>query len=224
MTKYLAAEPAVVSAWAASIGAGATVVAAVAAVSAAVIAVRTLNASRRDSSERTRPLVLAELRPYRYGHKRYARLVIRNVGPTPAYNVRLKFDPELKDLGTRSGSASAVSNIIERYKNPILTLMPGVELSNVYFIGHRNEEAGVWVNDEKVPDHVTVTATYGTKIGALYSYTEVFDLDMNIHMLESFTTSSLSEESLNRKSAEATQSIAKSLEAIATSLQRTADK
>lgn len=58
---FYASTTDLMSAWGAIIGGGATAIAATAGVFAAIAAVRTLRATKRDSRDRTRPMVGAEL-------------------------------------------------------------------------------------------------------------------------------------------------------------------
>lgn len=69
---------------------------ALATVAAAVVAIWTLVALKRDSLDRTRPVMLAELRAAILTHD--AEFIVRNVGQSVACNVRVEFDPPLPVL------------------------------------------------------------------------------------------------------------------------------
>lgn len=206
-----------VSAWSDVFSAAGTVVAAVAAATAAVIAIRTLLASKRDSRDRSRPMVGADLVPDPHPSARTAFLVVRNFGPSVAYNVKVAFDPPLVEKPTRSGQPSVLPFIIKRYAEPIPTLIPGNELSNIYFIGERDPDnpEDLLRNDEPIPDRVTVTITYGSAHDLTEEYSDTFVLDMRVLLLETFSEHSDSQHGLQKRSTKALEKITPAITALA---------
>lgn len=214
-----------VSAWATAIGAGGTVVAATAAVAAGVVAIGTLRATKRDSRDRSRPMVGAELVPDPHRSARMASLVVRNFGPSVAYNVKVDFDPPLVEGKTHSGQRSIVPFIIKRYAEPIPTFMPGNELSNVYFIGKEDPDSpdDVIRNDEPIPERVTVKVTYGSAPDEFDTYSDTFILDMSVHLWGTFSTHSDSPQALQKRSTHALEQVGSSLVRVAKDIHRIED-
>lgn len=111
-------------------------VSAVATVVAALVAALALVSAAADSAKRTRPMLTAELRTAPH-NDRAAIFVIRNDGPTPARNVRVRFVPELRtypdDASHEERTAGAIAY---RYLNRTISLInPGQELVNVWYRG-----------------------------------------------------------------------------------------
>ena len=102
-----------------------TLVTAVVAIGTGIVAVLTLFALRSDSRERTRPMMTAELVPDVIDQAKLL-FVIRNVGPTPAKSVQVRFRPPIPD------DARVARYLSARYAAPIPTLAPGSELLSVY--------------------------------------------------------------------------------------------
>ncbi len=211
-----------VSAVGAAVGGGATVVAAAAAVAAAFVAVRTLRATKRDSRDRSRPMVGAELVIDPQLSARTASLVVRNFGPSVAYNVKVEFDPPLAEQPTHSGQPSIIAFLLKRYADPIPTFMPGNELFNIYFIGKEDPDDPDRSirNDEQIPDRVTVTITYGSAPNERDTYSDTFVLDMSVHRWGTFSTHSDSLHSLQKRSTQALEKIAPAMAHLATDIGR----
>ncbi|MFC9363068.1 hypothetical protein ACFTZB_41685, partial [Rhodococcus sp. NPDC057014] len=133
MIAYLASPTTdLVSAWGT---AGGAIVTAISVVVATAVGIRTLKASERDSRDRSRPMVGAQLvRDVHPSERGTADLVVRNYGQSVAYDVQVTFDPTIESTETRSGDDSFVPLIRRRYENPIANLMPGVELRNLWFV------------------------------------------------------------------------------------------
>lgn len=102
---------------------------------AVAVAVRTLNASRDDSRERSRAFVVPELRRELLSQGTI-NMRIRNVGPTSARDVEVQFDPpppaELEELP----DDNMWKWVYRAYAKKIDTWPPGWTLSNVVRAGH----------------------------------------------------------------------------------------
>lgn len=165
---------------------GAAVVATGSGVIAATSGVRTLRQNRRDSKARSRPMVAAELReiPYTEGSQ---MIVVRNYGPSFARDVRVTFDPRIPDgANPEQGMTQFLKR---RYASPIWVLTPGMELDNIYYSAHSDNQ-GKKVNREPTPDHVTVTITYKNDAGQ--EFADHFPLDTNLLRNRTFSESSAS--------------------------------
>lgn len=167
--------------WASTNGAG---LGGVAAVVTGAVAVAALLVAARDSTERSRPMVVAELRDaLRADAIQY--LVIKNLGPSVARKVRVLFDPPLSEMDDSESRLAAF--IQRRYSKPIPALVPGQELDNIWFSG-RPDAAKGWVNSEPLPDTFTVRIRYhGVR---RRRYEERFDLDVGLIRQRTYATSS----------------------------------
>ncbi|MFL1596225.1 hypothetical protein NQ854_25365 [Rhodococcus ruber] len=186
-----------VTAWATVVGSGAAVSTALIALVAAIIALRQLKASRDESKERSRPMVGVDLRPSRYA---YTDFVVRNYGPSAAYNVKLSVDPpfeqmsgDLRDFGR---------HITRRYEHPIPTLMGGSELTNVI--------ASLSLGDQPQVgnERFTVKVTYGDMPDRTNTYTDQYIFDPAVIALETKATSNRDPEVSLGKLAKAMDSMA----------------
>ncbi|WP_338891909.1 hypothetical protein [Rhodococcus sovatensis] len=201
------------SAWGAIIGGGATAIAATAGVFAAIAAVRTLRATKRDSRDRTRPMVGAELVLGSNPEDQNAYLVIRNYGHTVAYNVQVWFTPRITSTGTRSGRLSFVPTLLARYDNPITTMMPGVQMRNAWWFdrGVLSEDGDKSVNDEPIPACATVTIRLSDRPNfwskGAERYTDEFVLDVATLRGELITKRSDDPHALQKRSTQATEAI-----------------
>ncbi|MFE5877793.1 hypothetical protein ACFQ6H_21230 [Rhodococcus sp. NPDC056506] len=212
------------SAWGALIGGGATVIAASAAVAAGVVAVNTLRASKRDSRDRSRPMVGALLEHDPHPTGRTTHLMVRNYGTTVAYNVEVTFDPKIEDTGTVSGQRSFVPFLLNRYEKPIRTMMPGVELDNIWYVSGERDADNAPQNDEPIPDLVTATISYSDRADFSHKdtnrYVDVFTLDMTIIKTSVFSTHTDDHLGLHKRSAKALEKVAPALEQVAKDIHR----
>lgn len=140
---------------AAAVTAVGTVVMAVAIVVTAWYARGTLSATRSDSRERTRPVIVAELRRELLAQGT-TLIVLRNLGASVARNVTVTFVPPPPENFRDLPADNMMKWIYERYANPITTWAPGWTVSNVIRSGH----------DALNP--ITVTATYEGPDGTRY--------------------------------------------------------
>lgn len=226
MAKLFALDTDVVSAWSAVATAGGTVVAATAAVAAAVAAIRTLRASKRDSRDRSRPMIGALLVRDAHPTSRTAELVVRNYGQSIAYNVELFFDPPIVDKGTATGKNSFVPFLIRRYEKPIPNMMPGVELRSIWFTPGQ-EINGVIRNDEPIPEMVELTIRYSDRpnFWSRHSnrYRELFVLDLSLIRGDVISTHSDDHLGLHKRSTQALEKVAPALQQVAKDLHRIED-
>ncbi|BBY98369.1 COG1361 family protein [Mycolicibacterium fallax] len=137
-------------------------------ITAAVVAIWTLVALKRDSADRTRPVILAELRAAVL--TRDAEFIVRNVGQSVARDVKVDFDPPLPVLEGDAAEGLATPYLQRRYSQVIPTFPPGLALYNSY------QDAND--NDEPTPDDFTATITYYDMHG--HKYTDSYDLTMDV--------------------------------------------
>lgn len=131
-----------------------------------LVAIATLRALRRDSRDRSRPVVVAELLPIVLSHGT-SELVIQNVGQGVAKNVAVAFDPPItEDIGQMA------AYLARRYGRVIPTMGPGRRLTNIY-AHQRDGEL-----DEPVPTDLTVTVNYQDPRGRKYE--DRYDLTVDI--------------------------------------------
>ncbi|WP_287164564.1 hypothetical protein [Rhodococcus sp. (in: high G+C Gram-positive bacteria)] len=186
------------SAWGALIGGSATAIAATAGVAAAIAAIRTLNASKRDSRDKARPMVGAELERHPHPGSRTTNLLVRNYGQSVAYKVKVTFDPPLVDGETRAKRGSLMPYLLNRYRNPIENLMPGVELRNFWHFGVASDDGKTLVNDMPIPDVVIATIRYSDRpdfwAKSTNRYKETFTLDMGL--IQTGTSSTFTDDHL----------------------------
>ncbi|QRY48137.1 hypothetical protein JVX93_15925 [Mycolicibacterium boenickei] len=139
----------------------------IATVSAAVVAILTLLSLKQDSADRTRPMIVAELK-----HAvltRNSELLVRNVGQSVARNVKVDFDPPLPCPADGDGEDQVgllTPFLQRRYSRVIPTFPPGMVMDNYY-----QDSAG---EDEPVPDDFTVTISYSDTHGR--KYTDSYEL------------------------------------------------
>jgi hypothetical protein len=182
---------------------------------AAVNGVRTLLQTRRDSLNRSRPMVAAEFRDASPS-RGTLYLVIRNYGPSVAKNVQVSFDPAIPDPPPEMAKESVVPFLKRRYSRVIPTLTPGTELRNVYYIGE--PQGGFFINSEPTPERVLVTISCESADGK-QRYTDTFDLDVDLIQNETWVTSSLAMESQVKDIRAHLKGIDKSMQSISRNLQ-----
>jgi hypothetical protein len=119
------------------------------------IAIATFRSLRRDSRDRTRPVLSAELLPVVLA-RGTSELVVQNIGASVATNIRVAFDPPIPDTGTLS------AYLVRRYAHPIPTMGPGRRLTNIYAQMVDGQP------DEPVPEDFTVAFDYEDSRGDSY--------------------------------------------------------
>ncbi|WP_432110290.1 hypothetical protein [Streptomyces sp. AA1529] len=174
--------------WPAWISSGAAAAGAGAAWFASYNGVRTLRQTKSDSINRSRPMVAAEFRDA-YPATASLYFVVRNYGPSVAKDVEVTFTPPIPDPEPEKAEESIIPFLKERYARKIATLMPGVELKNVYYTGRAGPD-GKFHNWEDVPESFTVTISYEDTDGAKYQ--DSYDLDVALMQGETRITSSRS--------------------------------
>lgn len=173
---------------------------------AAVNGVRTFRQTRKDSADRSRPMVAAEFRDA-LPSRGDLYLVIKNYGPSVARDVQVTFDPPVPDPAPEKADQSIVPFLKTRYAQPISTLTPGAELRNVWYYGIAGPD-GSFANSESTPDQVTVTIDYKSADGSR-AYSDSYLLDVQILQQETTVTSSLAPEVQLRDGVAALQEISK---------------
>lgn len=176
-----------------------TAVTGLCAVITSIVAISSLRALRGDSRDRTRPVVGAELLPIVLS-RGTCELVIQNIGASVAKNVRVTFDPPIREsMGVTAGY------LARRYEHPIPTMGPGRRLTNVY--GHRRGD-GSAAFDEDVPLDVSVTIDYEDTHGRGYS--DVYELTSQTLMNETTTSpANTDEKGIQRRFVHALEAIAR---------------
>jgi hypothetical protein len=108
--------------------------AAIAVIVTGAVAVQTLVAQRRDSRDRTRPLIVASLQPGPLKPHGTVYLVIRNAGATVARNLQVTFKPEIptRRMDDAGQPITGPQYIRDRYSRTIAMLGPGESLRNLY--------------------------------------------------------------------------------------------
>lgn len=107
----------------------------VATVVAAVVAVFTLMRAGLDSASRSRPYIVVEYRVPEFAFKRMV-LVVRNVGPTAARNVKVDFNPPFT---TDGGHDRLAPYVARRYAQAIGVVGPGQELTSIVMVDTEDE-------------------------------------------------------------------------------------
>lgn len=134
-------------------------VAGVMAVVTGLVAIVTLWSLRKDSRDRSRPVLSAELLPVVLS-KGTSEFIVQNVGPSVAKDVKVTFDPPItEDVG------QVAAFLARRYSRTIPTMSPGRRLSNIYshWVGDGSDELA-----EPVPKEFAVAITYSDAHGRKY--------------------------------------------------------
>lgn len=186
---------------ASSIAAGAACAGAGAAWLAALVGVRTLRGARRDSRERSRPMVAAELRDDAHAAATQL-LIVRNYGPSVAFDVKVTFDPPIPD--PEDPATSVTPFLKRRYADRIPALTPGMELDNVWFAGSPDGANG-WRNDEPTPDRCDVTIACRSSDGV--EYKDTFPIDVGLIRQRTHVSSSTSPDAQRKEMLKAIKGI-----------------
>ncbi|NNM44591.1 hypothetical protein [Knoellia koreensis] len=179
-------------------------VGALATLAAAVVAIMTLLALRRDSQDRTRPVMGAYLQAHPLSHGT-SELVVTNYGPTPARDVRVIFDPPLPKLEGAEARGKITPFLEKRYDQVIPTVAPGMKLINVYTVmGDQN--------DEPVPNSFTISFSY-TDMRGRTRYKDAYPL--SVETLRNSTSTSPSDKpggsDIPKRTAKALEAIARGI-------------
>lgn len=154
-----------------------TAVAGIATALAAIVAIVAVVFAARDFHERSRPVVIAEVRIPKGGYSSLD-FVVRNAGQSVARNVRVAFDPPLKQEGP--GAFSLRTALAKRYALTIPVLAPGQELSNVIAIDDEDER------QSDLPHKFSVKVEYDR--GRKSRYDEEFEFDLQVYFNETTRT------------------------------------
>jgi hypothetical protein len=179
-------------------------VGALATVAAAVVAIVTLLALRKDSRDRTRPMMGAFLRPDVLTNG-VSELVIKNYGPTAATRVRVTFDPPLPKLEGTDADEQSTPFLQRRYAHEIPTIAPGMELANIYqtFQGD--------MCYEPLPNDFTIHFSYSDALGD-HAYAESYAL--SVETLRNATgsyPSNTDDKGMRRRKVKALEAIARGI-------------
>lgn len=160
-------------------------IAAAAAIVAVAFAAWGIVNAKRDSRDRTRPVVLAEFQ-FAPDSDTTFLLVVTNVGHSVARKLRVSFDPPVGE----SDPTSMAPRLRRRYAGTIPLLAPGQELANIWWSGHQVAGHAELVNEIPTPDEVTVTIEYDDEHGR--QYREQIPLTVDSMLLTTFAVSSSS--------------------------------
>jgi hypothetical protein len=175
-----------------------TAMGSIATVTAATVAIWTLVALRRDSRDRTRPVMIAEIRPGVLSD--VAELIVRNVGPSVAKNVTFKFDPELPVLEGAEAAGMTTPYLQRRYSRTIPTFGPGMTMYDVY------QSSGEPF--EPVPEEFSLTINYFDMHDQ--EYTDSYELSVITLRDHIYTRpGDTDDEAMRRRVAEAVEAVAR---------------
>jgi hypothetical protein len=122
----------------------------------------TLEANKQDSRERTRPVMVADLRPELLSHGT-TLMVIKNYGASPASEVKLTFDRDMPENLDDLPDSDNWKWIFQRYQFPVHTWAPGWARTNVVRFG----------GDDLEP--ITVTISYLGRDAHVYEETYLLE-------------------------------------------------
>jgi hypothetical protein len=175
-----------------------TAMGSIATVAAAAVAIWTLVALRQDSRDRTRPVMIAEIRPAVLSD--VAELHIRNAGPSVAKNVSFEFDPELPALEGPEAAGMTTPYLQRRYSRTIPIFGPGMTMHDDY--QSANDP------DEPVPEEFTLTINYFDMHGREYNDS----YELSVEWLRDHIYSrpgDTHDEAIRRRIAEAVEAVAR---------------
>ena len=132
---------------------------------AAVFGRHQLNEAKDLREAQTRPFVVIDLGSS--AHTLFD-LVVKNIGPTLARDVRFEFDPPI-----RSTDDDLDPHKIKMFREGISTLAPGKEIRTLF-------ERGPARHKSDLPDTYEVTVTYTDQTGTR-NYEEKIDLDFGLY-------------------------------------------
>ncbi len=134
-------------------------------IAAAFFGRRQLNEAKELREAQTRPFVVIDLDSS--AHTLFD-LVVKNIGPTLARDVRFEFDPPI-----RSTDDDLDPNKIKMFREGISTLAPGKEIRTLF-------ETGPARHKSELPDTYEVTVSYSDQTGKR-QYQERVDLDFGLY-------------------------------------------
>lgn len=185
-------------------------VGAVAAVTAAAFAGWGIRRTTHDNRTRAQPVMVAEFGPSEFSSETI-RLVVKNMGETPARGVRVVFEPPIPvaEKGTHAWV------LHERYGKDIPTLAPGQQLGNSWWHSDFSLDDPSARNIHGLPNEVIVSFTYTGLDGV--ELNDFYVLNVRLVLLEGNAVSSASVPGR-------LETIAKSTKAIADSVKLTAPR
>ncbi|POH56977.1 hypothetical protein [Arthrobacter glacialis] len=160
-------------------------VGAVAAVSAAIFAGWGIRRTTNDNRARAQPVLVAEFGPSEFSSDTI-RLIVKNMGATPARDIQVVFEPPIPE-GAKGSHAWVLH---ERYDKAIPTLAPGQQLGNSWWLSDFSLDDPSSRNVRGLPNEVKVTFTYTGLDGVELS--DFYNLNVRVALLEGNAVSSSS--------------------------------
>lgn len=187
---------------------------ALATIATALFAVWALVNASRDSRDRSRPMVIAEMQHAEHNDSAVV-LAVRNAGASMARRVEVTFDP---DLGAAPYADDSLTQaIVLRYASPLSGMAPGQVFRNVWWSGHSVPGMTDLQNAVATPDRVTVALRYEDDRGRVY--TETYALDVRDLLRETFSESSSSFKGRLKTIDESLKTMSKSVDSVARTAQ-----
>jgi hypothetical protein len=181
----------------------------VAAVASAAAAAVTLRRAGNNFREQSRPIVVVELRKHEFT-KGLQEIVIINYGHTPARDVTVTFEPEIKDPNPDSELVTTMTSaLVRRLSRTISVLAPHVPIRQLYY-ATEGAPGGKGIM-EGVPAYAVATVRYTGTDGTPYD--DDFELDVRLVGLSSLVTGDDTPDARQRTIAESLAAIAKTLAA-----------
>jgi len=179
-----------------------TVLLAAAAVVPAVIAILS---AKRDSRDRTRPVIVVEVQKHPHA-ERNLMLAVRNVGASVARSVSVTFDPALPTEATPTGHYAFYFG--KMFADVIPTVPPGQTLANPWYSK----------DDTSAPSPCTIAARYTDQHG--HPYVDSYVISVTPYLANLFIEASDSMPGRIKTLAEQAKEQTVALQAIAESLQQ----
>lgn len=127
----------------------------------AVIALNSMRLNRFNIRESYRPIMVAQLE---HGDKARSPLdlVLANIGRSPAFQVKVAFEPDLPQSSTSNdGQTSVIPLLRKRYRQTFPVWTPGVERRNMYWIiDGQPDENGEVESVDGLPREVVAVISY----------------------------------------------------------------
>jgi len=182
-------------------------VVALATVVTAVIAIVALISTARDSTERSRPIVLAYFRLSPHNESAFD-LVLHNFGTSAAFDIDVTFDPPFSEEQRKNHMVDALA---QRYGKRVPVMPPGSEITNVWW-ALDYQSPGEGKNRYPIPDDAAVTITY--KGNRIRRHKDMINLDTNWMKGDTSTVSSSSRPGIEKQNADSLKKIAAESRAI----------
>lgn len=193
----------------------------------ASVAIWGIFAALRDSTNRTRPAMVAEFR-IAPDSDSVLDLVVRNAGASTARQVKVTFDPPIDNLPRSDEHGPFMTNhTAKRYRKTIPVVVPGQEFANIWWTARYVENSDQAANGEPTPDEVVVTIEYdGPAQGwrRTKHYRDDFPLSIESMTLTTFSLSNTSMKGRMRTLADNSSSLVAAVKSISKALNRPRDE